>query len=94
MENQTISYSVNISDYAVKQLQKLDKVERSIVKIFLTTMLSLDNPRKIGKPLKGNLKNHWRYRVGKLRIICIIIDSPQYEINVLTVENRNSVYTK
>ena len=28
-----------------------------------------ENPREKGKKLKGNLKDYWRYRVGKYRII-------------------------
>ncbi|MEY0070504.1 type II toxin-antitoxin system RelE/ParE family toxin [Providencia rettgeri] len=32
----------------------------------------LDDPRKSGKPLKGELGEFWRYRVGDYRILCEI----------------------
>ena len=35
---------------------------------------TLDDPRKIGKPLKGPMATYWRFRVGDYRIICDIQD--------------------
>lgn len=50
-----------------------------------------ENPREKGKPLKGNLKNQWRYRIGNYRILCRIED---YEVLVLVlnVGHRKEVY--
>lgn len=34
----------------------------------------LDDPRVLGKPLKGNLGELWRYRIGDYRVLCDIQD--------------------
>lgn len=34
----------------------------------------LENPRSLGKPLKGELGIFWRYRVGDYRVLCEIQD--------------------
>ena len=50
-----------------------------------------DNPRGIGKALKGNLSGYWRYRVGDYRIICQIQEA---ELIILVIElgHRKGVY--
>ena len=52
---------------------------------------SSDDPRSLGKALKGPLGDLWRYRVGDYRILCDI----QYSvltILVLQIGNRREVY--
>lgn len=50
-----------------------------------------ENPRKKGKPLKGNLKNQWRYRIGNYRILCRIEDY-KVIVLVLNVGHKKEVY--
>jgi mRNA interferase RelE/StbE len=75
-----------------KQLKKLDKnTQKKITEYLLKNVDGKENPRKIGKSLKGNSKGFWRYRVGNYRIICDIQDE---ECIVLALEtgHRKDIY--
>ncbi|WP_242325310.1 type II toxin-antitoxin system RelE family toxin [Faecalibaculum rodentium] len=55
--------------------------------------MELDNPRSIGKPLKGDKKGYWRYRVGNYRIIAKILDD-RLEVLTVTVGHRKEIYLR
>ena len=50
-----------------------------------------ENPREKGKKLKGNLKDYWRYRVGKYRIITEINDE-HITIIVINIGHKSDGY--
>ena len=83
---------INYTESALQQLRKLDKqAARRIVKYMDERVLTLENPRSMGKALKGDLGEFWRYRVGDCRIICDIQDST-LRILVVKVGNRKNLY--
>jgi mRNA interferase RelE/StbE len=49
------------------------------------------DPRAYGKPLVADLKGLWRYRVGKYRIICDILQR-KLVIEVVKIGKRDKVY--
>ncbi|MGP6489480.1 type II toxin-antitoxin system RelE family toxin [Duffyella gerundensis] len=49
------------------------------------------DPRQSGKPLKGELGEFWRYRVGDYRILCEIRDD-ELIILAATIGHRREVY--
>jgi mRNA interferase RelE/StbE len=49
------------------------------------------DPRRIGKPLKGRLREYWRYRIGSYRVICDIQDEGLVVLAV-SIEDRKDVY--
>ncbi|MES4925993.1 MULTISPECIES: type II toxin-antitoxin system RelE family toxin [Morganellaceae] len=51
----------------------------------------LDDPRLSGKPLKGELGEYWRYRVGDYRILCEIIDD-ELIILAAIIGHRRDIY--
>jgi len=51
----------------------------------------LENPRQLGKALKGPLGEFWCYRVGDYRILCDIQDR-LVTILVVEIGNRREVY--
>ena len=57
---------------------------------FLTTAL-LDNPHRIGKPLRDDLAGIWSARRGTYRVLYRIRDEPP-EVIVLRVEHRRDAY--
>jgi mRNA-degrading endonuclease RelE of RelBE toxin-antitoxin system len=57
---------------------------------FLTTAL-LREPRRVGKPLRGELAGVWSARRGTYRILYRVHDDPR-EVIVLRVEHRGDVY--
>ena len=54
-------------------------------------VLEQDDPRALGKALKGELGDLWRYRVGNIRIICDIQDNV-LTILVVKMGHRKDVY--
>ena len=50
------------------------------------------DPRQ-GKPLKGELKGYWSFRVGVYRILYLIRDN-EIEVHVLRIQHRKEVYER
>lgn len=48
------------------------------------------NPTVI-KPLKGQYKGLWRYRVGNIRIV-YSVDEEQRAIHIIAIDSRGNVY--
>jgi mRNA interferase RelE/StbE len=57
---------------------------------FLTTAL-VTEPRRVGKPLRGELSGIWSARRGTYRILYRVREEPR-EIIVLRIEHRRDVY--
>lgn len=64
---------------------------RRIVDFMDLRIAVLDDPRQSGKPLKGELGEFWRYRVGDYRILCEIIDD-ELIILAATIGHRKEIY--
>jgi mRNA interferase RelE/StbE len=89
-----MAYKLVFSKQAEKELSKFDRpISRLILSWLLKNINGCDNPRFIGKPLKGNLASYWRYRVGDYRVLCEINDG---ELVVLYVHvgNRKDIYDR
>lgn len=57
---------------------------------FLTTAL-VDQPKRVGKPLRGELAGLWSARRGTYRVLYRIRDDPA-EVVVVRIEHRRDVY--
>ncbi len=57
---------------------------------FLTTAL-ITEPRRVGKPLRGDLAGIWSARRGTYRILYRIREDPS-EVVVLRIEHRRDAY--
>jgi mRNA interferase RelE/StbE len=87
-----LAWTIEYAETAKKQLRKLDKVTaRRIVDFMDERIAPSDDPRKLGKALKGSLDDLWRYRVGDFRVLCDIHDSV-LTVLVLQIGNRREVY--
>ncbi|EAA9297779.1 TPA: type II toxin-antitoxin system RelE/ParE family toxin [Salmonella enterica] len=85
-------WTINYSDRALKSLRKMDKqTARRIVDFMDLRIAVAADPRQSGKPLKGELGEFWRYRVGDYRILCEIRDD-ELIILVATIGHRREVY--
>lgn len=83
-------YKLFFEKKAEKQLSNIDQIQRKIIISWIKNNLENSyNPRSFGKPLKSNLKEYWRYRVGKYIIIAEIND---LEVRVLIVAIGNIRY--
>jgi mRNA interferase RelE/StbE len=87
-----LAWTIEYAETAKKQLRKLDKLAaRRIIDFMDERVASNDDPRAMGKALKGPLGDLWRYRVGDFRVICDIQDKV-LTVLVLRVGNRREVY--
>ncbi|KLN95800.1 type II toxin-antitoxin system RelE family toxin [Moellerella wisconsensis] len=85
-------WTINYSERALKSLRKMDKQSaRRIVDFMGLRIAALDDPRQLGKSLKGELGEFWRYRVGDYRILCEIRDD-ELVILAATIGHRREIY--
>jgi mRNA interferase RelE/StbE len=85
-----LAYKVAYLDSVEEDLEGIDK---STVKKILTrieTYLAQD-PKRLGKPLKGDFQGYWRYRWGDYRVIYKISDR-EILIAVMRISDRKDVY--
>lgn len=89
-----MNYKVEFTKNAKKALKKIDKKDSAKILIWLKKNLeNCENPRQYGKPLKGNLSELWRYRVGNYRILANIDDN-RILISVVDVGHRKEIYER
>jgi len=87
-----LAWTIDYSDTAKQQLQKLDRqTARRILDYAEEHLSPLENPRDLGKPLTGPLGTFWRYRIGDYRLICDIQDNAS-RILVVRLGKRSEVY--
>ncbi len=87
-----MAWTIEYAETAKKQLRKLDKpAARRIVDFMDERVAPSEDPRGMGKALKGPLGDLWRYRVGDSRVICVIQDRV-LTVLVLQVGNRREIY--
>jgi mRNA interferase RelE/StbE len=87
-----LAWKIEYAGTARKQLRKLDKaIARRILDFMDERVAASDDPRLVGKALKGPLGDLWSYRVGDFRILCDIQDG-RLIVLVLQVGNRREVY--
>ena len=87
-----MAWTVEITSTAAKQISKLDRPAQARVVRFLREKLAVEeDPRRLGKPLRGEKAELWRYRVGDYRVICQIHDE-RVVVLVLRVGHRKDVY--
>jgi mRNA interferase RelE/StbE len=85
-------WTIEISRTAEKQIKKLGALaQKSIVRFLRDRLKPAENPRQWGKPLHGDRRGLWRYRVGDYRLICDIQDE-KITVLALEVAHRKDVY--
>ncbi|HEX4786183.1 MAG TPA: type II toxin-antitoxin system RelE/ParE family toxin [Candidatus Sulfotelmatobacter sp.] len=86
------SWQIEITRTAEKQIRKLSRSPQKIIQRFLRErLMPAENPRQWGKPLHGEKRSLWRYRVGDYRLICDIQDE-RLVVLLLEVGHRKDVY--
>ena len=89
-----MNWKVSISEQAQRELKKMDRQDRELILSYLETRIDgCADPRLHGEALKQNLTGYWRYRIGKYRILCELVDDIVM-VYVIKVEHRRSVYLK
>lgn len=85
-------WRVEFTADAARDLKRLDpQIAREIL-AYLRKRIATDNdPRRIGKSLRGEKQGLWRYRVGDYRLICLVEDR-MLTVTVLRAAHRKEVY--
>ena len=87
-----MAWRIEFEESAKKELAKLDRQEaRRIVRFLREQIEPAEDPRRVGKPLKGTLAGLWRYRVGNYRIVARIQDD-RLLVLVVRIGHRREVY--
>ena len=86
-----MTWTINITEEADKQLQSLDKPIRERIRKYVKELEKLPNPKIRAETLKGNLSEFCKYRVGDYRLICKIEDD-KLLILVVKIGHRSKIY--
>ena len=88
-----MAWNVELSVGVDRALRKLDAQHaKRILKFLHERVAKLDDPRSIGKALRGSrLGEFWKYRGGDCRLICKIEDDRLLAL-VLRVGHRKEIY--
>lgn len=85
-------YKILFTETFKKKFNKLDKQTSRIIKSWiLKNLIDVDDPRKNGKALTGNLKGVWRYRVGDYRLFARIEDDV-FIVFLFDIGHRREIY--
>lgn len=87
-----MTWQIEFSDQAFKQLKKIDHQEAKRITQYLRKRIEpLDDPRQLGKPLKGTLVTFWRYHVGNYRLVCEF-QNERLVVLVVRLGHRKGIY--
>lgn len=76
----------------LKSLKKLDIQAQKIISNWVeNNLLNCEEPRFSGKPLTGNFKGVWRYRIGSYRLLAKI-DDDKLIIFAIDGRHRRDIY--
>lgn len=86
-----MSYKVVYTKKAIKNLKKIDQAQQRFIVFWIEkNLINTENPQGIGKSLKGNLKEYWRYRVGNYRILADI-DNDEIKVIIFNIAHLKDV---
>lgn len=87
-----MSWDYQLEDAAKRELRDLGPSAATEIIAFLDTRIKGGaNPEQFGKPLRGELKGFWRYRVRNYRLLCRL-ERKILIVVVVAVGHRSSVY--
>ena len=87
-----MAWTIEFVPAAAKELKKLDCGEAArIVSTLEKRIATLDDPRSVGAPLKGEHEGYWRWRIGDYRVIARF-ENERVLILIVRVAHRRDVY--
>jgi mRNA interferase RelE/StbE len=85
-------WRIEFDSEAARDLRKLGtEPQRLILRYLRQRIATAEDPRRFGRPLTGDLKGLWRYRIGDHRIVASIEDD-RLVVLIVTVGHRRDVY--
>jgi mRNA interferase RelE/StbE len=87
-----LAWRIEFLPAADKDLAKLGRAEaKRVLQTLKTRIAPLDDPRRLGTALTGELGGLWRWRIGDYRVIARIEDE-RITILVVRIGHRREVY--
>jgi mRNA interferase RelE/StbE len=87
-----VAYEVEITPEGLRHLNRLpDKVRAAVVETIMGSIA--ENPRRAGKPLRGELEGLYSARRGEFRVI-YEIDEEDLVVLVHRAQHRRAAYRK
>jgi mRNA interferase RelE/StbE len=87
-----LAWRIEFLPAAEKDLAKLGRAEaKRVLQTLKTRIAPLDDPRRLGTALTGELGGLWRWRIGDYRVIARIEDE-RITILVVRIGHRREVY--
>ena len=87
-----MAWTIKFDPRAKKDLAKLDNQHAKRILRYLDERIATDeDPRRFGDPLRHELAELWRYRVGDYRIVCEIQDQVLVVL-VVRIGHRRHAY--
>ena len=83
-------FQLRVAPGAARSLERLPESVAAAVVEFLTGPL-LQEPKRVGKPLMGQLAGYWSARRGAYRVV-YAIDEESSLVLVVRIEHRADVY--
>lgn len=84
------SYELRVAPAARRTLGRLPIRFATAVVTFMDSRL-LDNPRRVGKPLRDELEGLLSARVGSYRVV-YTVDDPDQTVTVVRIDHRADIY--
>ncbi len=82
-----MTYQVRTTKKFDKSFKKLDRQSQKLIKNWIEgNLMDCPDPRFSGKPLTGNFKGVWRYRIGSYRLLTKIDDD---KLIIFFINRRN-----
>ena len=87
-----MSWDYRLEESAVRDLRGLGPSAATEIRTFLDRRIRGSvNPAAFGKPLRGDKKGFWRYRVRDYRLLCRLEKSVLIVV-VIAIGHRSTVY--
>lgn len=85
-------WQLQFSPKSEKAFKKLDPSIQKQIKIYFNeTVLKTNNPLIFAKHLQHNLADFYRFRIGKIRILCTV-QKMKLIITVVKIGHRREIY--
>jgi mRNA interferase RelE/StbE len=87
-----LAWTIEYERDALKDIKRLSRdIQNEIFDYMDNRIAAGENPRLSGKPLTGNKRGLWRYRLRNYRIVCKIQDQ-KLVVLVVAVGHRSTIY--
>jgi mRNA interferase RelE/StbE len=87
-----VTWAYRFEQEALRDLRRLDfAAQKRVVRYLDTRVAGKEDPRRFGKPLRGDKHGLWRWRVGDYRIIGQV-DGEKIIVLIVRVAHRSTVY--